>query len=300
MRVLVAGATGLVGTALVRFMDAMGHDVSRLVRGERTGDLDIPWDPARGNVPASLLEGFDAVVCLSGAPIAGGRWSPQRKMILRDSRIGPLELLSSTLARCKDKPECLVCASAVGFYGADRGAEVLTEDSPSGADFLAHLCLDWEQAAKPASEAGIRVVNIRFGVVLSLEGGVLRQLSRPFWLGLGGKFGNGRQYMSWLSLDDAVGIIDYSIQTESVEGPLNATAPNPVTNAEFTRAVGHALHRPALARVPAFVLRSAMGEMSQLLLGSTRAYPRRLEAAGYQFRHPEIHALLRALLTTCV
>ncbi len=296
MRILVAGATGLIGTALVRFFGAMGHEVRRLVRGERLEDTDIPWDPARGGIAASSLEGFDAAVCLSGAGIAGERWTPGRKRVLRDSRVGPVSLLARTLASCQERPESLVCASATGFYGADRGAEVLTDESASGGDFLAQLCKEWEDAACLANTAGIRVVNLRFGIVLTPEGGALKRMLPLFRLGLGGTLGSGMQYMSWLTLDDAVGIIDYAIQTEAIEGALNAVSPVPVTNAEFTRALGGVLRRPTIARVPAFVLRAAMGEMSGLLLGSVRAYPRRLEAAGFRFRHPEIAEALRAVV----
>lgn len=294
MRILIAGSTGLIGQALVRFFEVLGHEVRRLVRGERIEGSDILWDPARGGVSVSALEGFDAAICLSGAGIAEARWTPERRILLRDSRVGPVALLARTLAQCKDKPECLVCASAIGYYGADRGAEVLTEDSPAGTDFLAELCTEWEYAARPATDAGIRVVHLRFGVVLTTEGGALRRMLVPFRLGFGGKLGSGRQYMSWLTLDDGAGIIGHVIHTQAIEGPVNAVAPHPATNLEFTRALGSALHRPTLARVPAFVLRTAMGEMSELLLGSSRVYPRRLEAAGYCFRHPEIGEALRA------
>jgi len=296
MRVLIAGATGLIGTALVQFLGSTGHEVRRLVRGERVEDSDISWDPAHGGVSPSSFEGFDAAVCLSGAGIADERWSPARKALLRDSRVETLALMARTLAKCEAKPECLICASATGFYGADRGAEVLTDDSPAGTDFLARLCREWEDAATPAMAAGIRVAHIRFGIVLSSEGGALKKMLLPFRLGLGGKIGSGRQYMSWLTLDDAIGIVDYAIQMETIAGSVNAVAPYPVTNEEFTRALGAALHRPAVARVPAIILRAAMGEMSGLLLGSSRVYPRRLEATGFGFRHPMIDEALRDIL----
>jgi hypothetical protein len=296
MRILVAGASGLIGTALVQFLGAMGHEICRLVRARAVEDTDIPWDPAAQGVSRAALEGFDAAVCLSGAGIADKRWTPSRRSELRDSRLDSAGLLASALATCRDRPECLVCASATGIYGADRGAEVLTEDSPAGMGFLASLCTDWEAATLPAQHAGIRVVNLRFGIVLTAKGGALNRMLLPFRAGLGGRLGSGRQFVSWLGLDDAVGIVDYVIQSDSLGGPVNAVSPNPLTNAEFTHALGRALHRPAIMRVPAFALRAAMGEMSELVLGSLRAYPRRLEAAGYRFRHAGLAEALSATL----
>ncbi len=296
MRILIAGASGLIGTALVQFLGAMGHEIHRLVRGPAMEDTDIPWDPAAGGVARSRLEGFEAAVCLSGAGIADERWTPARKEVLRSSRLDTAGLLASALAGCRDRPECFVCASATGFYGADRGAEVLTEDSPAGVGFLARLCADWEAASLPAQQAGIRVAHLRLGIVLTAKGGALKRMLPVFRAGLGGKLGSGRQFVSWLSLDDAVGIVDYLIQTESIGGPVNAVAPHPLTNAEFSRALGRSLHRPTIMRVPGFGLKAAMGEMSELLLGSSRAYPRRLEASGYQFRHPKLAGALGAAL----
>jgi hypothetical protein len=296
MRIAIAGASGLIGSELVTFWGSLGHAVHRLVRDRTSEDTDIPWDPAIGRLIPTQVEGFDAVVCLSGAGIADAKWTPRRKEALRDSRIGPVSLLASTLAGCANKPECLICASAVGYYGADRGAEVLTEDSSPGDDFLARLCVDWERAAQPAHEAGIRVVQLRFGVVLTPKGGALRRMLPPFRLGLGGALGPGRQVMSWITLDDAVTAADFVMHSENLIGPVNATSPNPVPNLEFAKALGAALHRPAFLRVPAFVLRRTLGEMSVLLLGSERAFPRRLESAGFRFRHPEVGPALRDML----
>lgn len=297
MRIAIAGSTGLIGTALVDYLAPFGHEIHRLMRrGSKEEDTDILWDPAHGGIPPSDLEGFDAVVCLSGAGIADARWTPQRKEVLRSSRLDTVGLLAKTLASRADPPECLVCASAIGYYGADRGKEVLTEESAPGDDFVARLCLDWEAAAEPAVAAGIRVVHLRFGTVMSPKGGALEQMLTPFKFGLGGILGSGRQYMSWVSLDDAVGIIDFAIQNDELVGPINALAPNPTTNREFTKALGKALGRPTLARIPKFVLRAALGELSDLLLGSVRAFPRKLESAGYRFRHPDIGGALDDLV----
>jgi uncharacterized protein (TIGR01777 family) len=296
LRIAIAGATGLVGTELVAYWGSLGHQIHRLARSTPTENTDIPWDPKIGRLVPAQMEGFDAVICLSGAGIADKRWTPARKEVLHESRVGPVSLLARTLADCTDKPECLICASATGYFGADRGSEVLTEDSAPSGDFVGRLCVDWEDAALPAHEAGIRVVNTRFGIILAHQGGALAKMLPIFRLGLGGKLGSGEQFMSWIMLDDAISAIDFALHADEMHGPINVTSPDPLTNAEFTKALGHVVHRPTFARVPEFVLRKALGETADLLLGSNRTFPRRLESAGFRFRYPEIGpALERAL-----
>jgi len=297
LKIAIAGATGLVGSRLVPYWGNLGHGVNRLVRSPEGADAtDIFWKPMEGGIAPSSLEGFDAVVVLSGAGIADARWTGKRKELLRESRTKSVGLIARTLAACDDKPQCLVCASAVGYYGLDRGEEVLTEESASGDDFIADLCKDWEDAATPAVDAGIRVVNARFGIILSSEGGALKKMLTPFSLGLGGPLGSGKQYMSWVSIDDAIGAIDFAIQHDDLVGPVNVVAPEPARNRDFVKTLGTVLRRPAIAKVPAFVLRTALGDMAEMLLGSVRAYPRRLESAGYGFRHANLEAALREQL----
>ena len=296
MRIAIAGASGLIGTELVAYWGSLGHEIRRLVRQSKSEDTDVPWAPEIGRLVPAQVEGLDAVVCLSGAGIADAKWTPARKEILRNSRVNSVSLLAKTLADCTDKPECLICASATGFYGVERGAEVLTEDSEPGDDFLGKLCVEWESAAEPASSAGIRVVHLRFGIVLTPLGGALKRMLPAFRLGLGGPLGSGKQIVSWITLDDAIGVIDLAMHTEELVGAVNATTPNPVTNSEFAKSIGRALHRPTFARVPAFALRAALGEMADLLLGSTRVFPRKLEMAGFGFRHPELGPALGELL----
>lgn len=301
MKIIVTGSTGLVGTALVRSLLAEGHQVTRMVRGgaqtfRAPGTSAVSWDPSKGTVNAAELEGHDAAVHLAGEPIAG-RWTEEKKRRIRESRVKSTRLLAETLAGLKDKPRVLVSASAIGFYG-DRGGEVLHEESASGDDFLSEVCREWEKAALPASQAGIRVVHLRIGIVLSARGGALAQMLTPFKFGLGGPIGGGRQYMSWVALDDVVGIIRHALTHEEVRGPVNTVAPQPVTNAEFVKALGRALNRPAVLPMPAFALRLALGrEMADaLLLGGARVEPARLKATGYQFAYPELEGALRHVL----
>jgi uncharacterized protein (TIGR01777 family) len=296
MRILLAGASGLIGRALTQFWGSQGHEIHRLVREEARQPNEVFWDPIHGHIPRYALEGFDAAVCLSGAGIFDARWTTERKAELRSSRITPAGLLARTLAHCARKPKCLVCASATGVYGVDRGAEVLTETSEPGTDFIARLCLEWEAAVAPASNAGIRIAHLRSGVVLTPKAGALKKLLLPFRLGIGGTVGSGQQFFSWLTLDEIVGIIDFIVQTDTIGGAIVAVSPNPVTNKEFTAALGHAVRRPAIIPVPAFAVRAALGEMADLVLGSIRVYPRKLEATGYQFRHPALVPALDAMV----
>jgi uncharacterized protein (TIGR01777 family) len=296
MHVAVSGSSGLIGSALVRSLTGGGHGASRLVRGLASGPDAIGWDPAAGVRDTARLEGLEAVVHLAGENIGAGRWTERRKAEIRRSRVEGTQRLCEGLARLATRPGVLVSASAVGFYG-DRGDEALLEESPAGNDFLAGVCRDWEAATEPAARAGIRVVRLRFGVVLSPAGGALKKMLLPFRLGAGGRIGSGRQHMSWIALDDAVGAIHHALVTGSLAGPVNAVAPSPVTNAEFTRALARALRRPAIAPLPAFAARLAFGEMADaLLLASQRVLPGRLQASGYTFRFPDLEGALRHLL----
>ena len=298
MRVIVAGASGLIGSHLVSFLAQTGHRVDRLVRKEVASEnTDILWNPAEHRLGTEDLAGADAVVCLSGANIAEGRWTPERKGLLRESRIQPVALLSRCMAAMDEPPGVLICASAIGVYGTRRGQEVLSEESPPGDDYLARLCVDWEAAAGPAREKGVRVIHLRFGLVLSRAGGALPKLLLPFKLCLGGVLGDGRQYMSWLSLDEAVSIIDFALQSDDFEGVANAVSPGPVTNREFTSTLSKVLRRPAFVSVPKSFIRLAFGEMGEsLLLAGQRAIPSQLEGAGYRFRHPDLRPALEHVL----
>lgn len=301
MKIIVSGASGLIGRALVASLLTQGHQVTTLVRRESQHDARadvnaVAWNPATGELEAARLVGHDALVHLAGESIAEGRWTDEKKRRIRASRIDSTRLLAETLAQLQTRPRTFVCASAIGYYG-DRGAEVLTEASAPGADFLAHVCRDWEAATEPARAAGIRTVNLRFGVVLSAAGGALAKMLMPFKLGVGGRVGSGKQYMSWIALADAVGAIEHALLNETLSGPVNVVAPQPVTNSEFTHALGHALGRPTLLPVPAFGLRLALGEMADaLLLSSARVEPAQLKSAGYEFKYPQLDAALRDVL----
>jgi uncharacterized protein (TIGR01777 family) len=294
--VLVSGASGLVGSALVPALRAAGHSVRRLVRpGRAAGPEDISWDPENGGLDPATLAGCDAVVHLAGENIAARRWSEAQKRRLRDSRVGPSARLAAALAAMPDRPRVLVQASAVGFYG-DRGDEILTESSPPGRGFLPSLCLEWEQASAAAAAAGIRVVHPRFGIILSPRGGALAKMLPPFRLGIGGVVGSGGQYWPWLALDDAVGIVERALADESLRGTVNAVVPQPATNREFTATLARVLRRPAVIPLPAFALRLALGEMGSLLLESARVVPQRLREVGYRHRYPDLDEALRHLL----
>jgi uncharacterized protein (TIGR01777 family) len=301
MKVIVTGSGGLVGRALVRSLLADGHTVTRLVRGgaqqfRAPGTAAVEWNPEGGAVDASALEGHDAAVHLAGEPIAEGRWDEAKKRRILESRVKGTRLLAEALAGLKEKPRVLVSASAVGFYG-DRGAEVLREESASGEGFLSEVCREWEKGTLAASQAGVRVVHVRIGFVLSAEGGGLQKMLPPFRLGVGGKVGSGRQYISWITLEDLVRVIRRAIEDESLRGPVNAVAPGAVTNEEFTKALGRVLGRPTILPVPTFALRLAFGEVADaVMLSSTRAEPARLKAAGFDFKDAEIEGALRHVL----
>jgi uncharacterized protein (TIGR01777 family) len=297
MKILISGASGLVGKALVSTLRADGHSVARLVRpGSAASAGDIVWDPMTATVDVAAMEGMEAVVHMSGANIAQGRWTAARKAVLRSSRIDTTRVLVDALASLRQKPRVFVCASAIGYYG-NRGDEVLTESSAIGTDFIALLVRDWEAEANRAEASGIRTVMLRFGVILSSEGGALSRMLLPFKFGLGGRLGSGRQWMSWIALDDAVAIVRAAIADERLAGPLNVVAPNPVRNADLTRITAAVLHRPAILAAPAFALRIALGEMADaLLLASQRVIPERLLAAGYSFQFAEFESALRNVL----
>ena len=296
MHVAVTGSQGLVGSALVPFLTTGDHRVTRLVRRAPVGPDEVPWDPPRGMAEVSRLDGVDAVVHLAGENIAEGRWTPARKAEIRRSRVEGTRSLCEALARLARPPKVFVSASAVGFYG-DRGAEIVTEDSPQGTGFLPDVCREWEAATEPASGAGIRVVHLRFGMILSPAGGALRKMLLPFKLGVGGWVGNGRQFMSWIALDDAIAAIHHCLCEESVRGPVNVAAPGPVTNADFTRTLARVLRRPAVIPLPAFAARLLFGEMADaLLLAGARVIPARLQSSRYRFRYPDLESALRHLL----
>jgi hypothetical protein len=297
MKVLVSGSSGLVGSALVRRLEGSGSDVGRLLRTtSATRPLDVLWQPGELLAP-ELVGGFDAVVHLAGRNLAG-RWNGRMKREIRQSRLLGTATISRAVAdafRACGKPSVLVSASAIGFYGS-RGSELLTESSPGGTGFLAELCRDWEASASPAAEAGVRLVLPRLGVVLSSEGGAMSRLLPIFRLGLGGRVGDGRQYWSWITLEDVLGAIEFAIANPTLSGPVNLTAPNPSTNAEFTAALARALRRPAVFPVPAFALRLALGEMAdEALLASQRVQPEKLLNAGFRFTHPQLDEALDQL-----
>jgi uncharacterized protein len=296
MRVVVSGSSGLIGTALCDALRRRADDVRPLVR-RPAHPGEIGWDPVRGILDPDALAGADAVVHLAGAGIGDRRWTAERRRVLAASRVDSTDLLARVLARMSAPPTALVCASAIGIYG-DRGDEVLTEASSPGDGFLAGLCRRWEAAAGPAVEAGVRTVFLRSGIVLSPSGGALGRQLPLFRLGLGGRLGSGRQWTSWVSLDDEVGAVLHALDSSAVSGPLNVVSPAPVTNRQLTASLGRALHRPAVMVVPAPVLRLALGRglTDEALLASQRVSPTRLESAGFGFRHADIDSALAALL----
>ncbi len=299
MKIFVTGSSGLIGSALVAFLTAHGHTVTRLVRrSPRPGAEEIFWNPEAGSIDASSLEGFEAAVHMAAESLAAIRWTPAKKKRILESRIRGTELLARTLATLGRPPQVMISASAVGYYG-DRGAEELREDSSAGSGFLSDVCRHWEQAASVVADRGIRLVLLRQGLVLSAAGGALPRMLPPFRLGIGGRLGSGTQYMGWLALDDLLEIVMFVLLHHELSGPINAVAPEPVTNRDFTRALGHALGRPAFLTIPAIAVQMMFGEMGkQLLLASTRAVPERLAQAGFQFRFPDLETALRHVLAS--
>jgi hypothetical protein len=297
MKIAVTGSSGLIGSALVRSFTEAGHTVLRLVRSrEAAGPGTLFWDPSKDEMDSRGLAGVEAVVHLAGESVASGRWNAAKKARIRESRVGGTTFLAKTLARLEPRPKVLLSASAIGYYG-HRGDEILREASAPGSSFLSSTAVEWEAATRPAIDAGIRVVLHRIGVVLSRDGGALARMLLPFRLGAGGRLGSGTQWMSWISIEDLAGAFHHTLATTSLEGPVNAVAPNPVTNLEFTKTLGRVLGRPTLFPMPAFAARLAFGELAdELLLASTRVEPARLLATRYAFRHPTLEGALRAVL----
>ncbi len=293
LRIAVSGATGLVGRRLVPFLRTGGHQVSRIVRTPTGSPDEIVWDPIHGTIDRASLEGFDAVIHLAGESIADGRWTADRKQRILASRVNGTTLLARTLASLRQPPATFVSTSAVGYYG-DRGAERLTESSAAGDGFLSAVCTEWEAAANPARAAGIRVVHPRFGIVLAGDGGMLAKIAPLFRLGAGGRLANGQQYMSWIALDDLLGVLLEVVMNDELRGPVNAVAPESISNTAFTKALASAVHRPAIAPVPKLAIKAAFGEMAEeLLLVSQRAEPARLTETGFSFAYPTIDEALR-------
>jgi uncharacterized protein (TIGR01777 family) len=296
MKILIGGSHGLVGTALIKSLESQGHEVFRLVRHAPTSKTEVEWSPDRYSIALARIEGFDAVVNLAGESIAEGRWTDDKKRRIRESRVKGTKLLGDAIANLTTTPKVFVCASAIGYYG-NRGDEILTETSAAGSDFLANVCREWEEATALATEKGIRVVNARFGIILDTEGGALKKMLPPFRMGVGGKIGSGKQWMSWIALDDVVGGIQFALANDSIRGPVNFVAPAPVTNAEFTKTLGRVLSRPTIFPIPAFGVRLLFGEMGEaLLLAGQRVKPERLLQAGYKFQHAELATAMRDLL----
>jgi uncharacterized protein len=292
MKIAIAGASGLVGAAVSPQLEADGHDIVRLVRNSPKGG-EIEWHPNQDSINSEKLEGFDALINLAGENVAEGRWTDDKKKKIHDSRVHGTHLLSEAITRLTAKPRVFLCASATGIYG-DRGDETLDEQSESGGGFLAGVCREWEKATEPALRAGVRVVNLRFGPILARAGGMLEKMLMPFKMGLGGKIGSGKQYISWVALEDAVAAMKLALQDETIRGPLNVVSPKPVTNERFTRALGEVLSRPTVMAMPAFAARLAFGEMAdEMLLVSQKVIPKRLQTAGFQFEYSDLESALQ-------
>jgi uncharacterized protein (TIGR01777 family) len=297
MKILITGSTGLIGSALVPALTRDGHEIIRLVRSRERDMADaIYWRPSAGEIDREYLEGFDAVIHLAGKNLSAGRWNKKLKKQIYDSRTNGTRLLADTLANLVEKPSVLISANAVGYYG-DRGDDILTENDPPGEGFLPDVCKAWQDGLQPAKKAGIRTVVLRIAPVISARGGALAKMLPVFKLGLGGKLGSGRQYMSWVALDDITEIVRLALEDSSLQGPINATSPHPVTNYEFTKTLGRVLHRPTIFPVPAFALRLLFGQLAdEGLLASQRVHPAKLLDHGYEFRYPNLGEALRSTL----
>jgi uncharacterized protein len=296
MRIAIAGASGLVGSALIPELESDGHEIVRLVRDTpKAGEIE--WHPNQDEIDPATIDRFDAIINLAGESIAEGRWTEEKKKRIRDSRVNGTHLLSEAIAKLATKPRVFLCASATGIYG-DRGDEILDEQSESGGGFLAGVCREWERACETAVNAGVRVANLRFGPILARAGGMLDKMLTPFKMGLGGKVGSGKQYISWVAIDDVVAAIRLALNDGSIRGPLNIVSPKPVTNEQFTRALGETLSRPTVMAMPAFAARLAFGEMAdEMLLVSQRVMPKKLTAAGFRFQYPELAQALQRYIS---
>ena len=293
-RILVSGVSGPIGAALLPTLKTRGYEIIRLMRGAATGEDQISWDPGKPIAP-DAVSGFDAVIHLAGESIVG-RWTNEKKLKIRDSRVAGTAALAEALAQAKDKPQVFACSSAIGYYG-DRGNEVLNEASAPGSGFLPDVCREWEAATRAAIDAGIRTVQMRTGIVLSSKGGALGKMLTPFKMGVGGKIGDGQQWMSWIDVQDMVGAIHHILKSDLLQGPVNMVAPKPVTNAEFTKTLASVLSRPAILPLPAFAVKLAFGEMGEtVLLGSQRVEPAQLVMSGYPFRFSNLRASLESML----
>ncbi len=296
-KILISGSHGFIGSALVKLLNTEGHEVVRLVRHQPTpGASEVEWHPNKGLINSEQLEGLDGVVHLAGESIAAGRWTSEKKRAILESRVKGTTLLADSLAKLSRPPAVFLSASGTGYYG-NRGDELLNEKSTPGDDFLAHVCVEWEKATTPAAEKGIRTVFARFGIILDANGGALAKMLTPFRMGIGGRAGNGKQWMSWMALDDVVGAIRFLLYDNFVNGPVNFVAPHPVTNTEFTKTLGRVLSRPTLFPIPAFALRVAFGELADAaLLSGQRVEPAVLQARGFAFGLPRLEFALRKIL----
>jgi uncharacterized protein (TIGR01777 family) len=297
MNILISGSRGLVGSSLLPYLGSKAHAITTLVRQKPTNPSQIFWDPPTSGPLPESLEGTDAVVHLAGESIASGRWTEAKKRAIRDSRVIGTRLVAESIAHMKRTPQVFICASAIGYYG-DRGSDLVKEDSAPGNDFLADVCKAWEEATAPAAQKGIRVVHLRFGLILSSKGGALAKMLFPFRMGVGGIIGSGKQYMSWVALSDVLGAIAFALQTASLRGPVNVVAPNAVTNLEYTKTLGQVLKRPTIFPMPAFAARLTFGEMADaLLLSSARVDPSVLRQSNYHFQWVDLESALRHLLS---
>ncbi len=295
MKVAVTGSSGLIGSNLLSLLSQKDISISKILR-QNPKDQNFSWKPEGGEWDSAFADGIDGFVHLAGENIASGRWTKVKKREIRSSRVEGTKKLCEHILKLPSPPSVFVCASAIGFYG-DRGMEFLNESCSRGNGFLSDVCVEWEEATDSISKAGIRVVNVRFGVVLSKDGGALAKMLTPFKMGMGGKVGNGKQFMSWVAIDDATGAIYHALTTDTLKGPVNVTAPNPVTNIEFTRTLGHVLNRPTVMTMPAFATKLAFGEMANdLLLASTKVAPKKLFETGYNFQYTEIENTIKHIL----
>jgi uncharacterized protein len=295
MNILVTGSSGFVGSAIIPVLKGKGHEIKRLVRAKKGHSDEILWTPPDQGPDPAALEGIDAVIHLAGESISS-RWTDKRKQAIRESRGKSTRVLVDALVRMKTPPKILISASAIGYYG-NHGDEIVRDGDAPGSDFLASVCREWEAATEQASQKGIRVVNLRFGIILSSEGGALGKMLTPFKMGLGGKIATGRQYMSWIAMDEVIQVILFVLSQNALQGPMNTVAPKPVTNEEFTKTLGRVLQRPTVFPMPAFAARLAFGEMADaLLIGGVRVEPAKLARSGYSFRYPDLEVALRHIL----